>query len=804
MYNIEIDNKWNQRWINDKRFKFDPESDKPVFVIDTPPPFTTGELHMGHVYWVTYADSLARYMRLKGYNVLYPQGWDAKGFPTEIAVEKKYGRSLSRDEFYKRCEEISSQNIKLMKDQMRQLGATFDESYEYNTLSKDYIRKVQLSLIYMFNKGLIYKAMHPVDWCPHCVSSIAKAEEEDLEEETDLNYISFSLEDNKELIIATTRPELMHACVAIAVNPEDSRYKDYIGKDVIIPLYNRKVKIIADEIVDKEFGTGAEMICTYGDKNDLIIVKKHNLNFIDALTEDGRIKNSGLYDNLTAQDARKKIIEELKAKGLLKKVEKIKHSVRIHDRCKTKIELLNREQMFIKIKEFIPKIKEVAASIRWIPEHLIHRLNNWADSLEWDWNISRNRIFGTPLPFWICNNCKNIIPAAEEQLPVNPIVDKPPVERCPICNSNDIIPETSTADVWIDSSITPLIISGWPDSKLFDRLYPASIRIQGTDIIRTWAFYTIFRSSFISGDKPFESLLIHGMILGPDGRQMHKSWGNGVYPSELLQKYPVDAIRLWVALSGSIGSDKIFSYKDMEYAKRFLNKLENSINFISRFIKGFDKDENSIKDEFNLFDIAILSKFNDIVEIVERAYDSYDINTAMTQLVNFYWHDFCDYYIENIKHRVYNDSRDKDAAVFTLRYIANNSLILFAPVIPHIVEELYTTVFERSVFDQSLPKFVENREELTYAINGIVFRSAEIEVPIESIGDALNSIISAVRQAKTKNKISLNEPIKSVNIKANEELIRYIELVKDDIAKICKSNNVNIEKGEGLNVSIEL
>ncbi|MGC8567631.1 MAG: valine--tRNA ligase [Candidatus Micrarchaeia archaeon] len=801
MYEFENNDKWNDFWIKNKTFAFDRKNKtKPMFVIDTPPPNTSGGLHMGHVYWVCYVDFLARYKHMKGFNVFYPQGWDTQGFPTEIQVEKRYGKDLPRAEFYEKCKEFATEDIKILKDGMRRLGASFDESLEYITMSDSYRAKIQLSLILMYEKSLVYRAKHPVEWCPHCKSSVAREELDDIELKTTLNTVEFDIVNgNKSIEIATTRPELMHACVAIAVNPEDKRYKEFIGKSAIVPIFNSIVPIIEDEQIDMEFGTGAEMICTFGDKTDVIMYYKHKLDIKEALDEDGRLINAGEYTGLDTTTAKEKILSKLAEMKKLKSSKSMTHTVRVHHHCGTPIELLSEYQWFIKTKENVEKIREVAESINWIPRNEIQRLYDWINYIDWDWNISRKRVFGTPIPFWYCQDCGNIIPAKKEDLPLDPTSREPPVKKCPKCGSENIIGESDTCDVWVDSSITPLIISGWPDDKkLMARAFPADIRMQGKDIIRTWAFYTIFRTSILGENKPFENLLINGMILGPDGREMHKSLGNAISIESLLDKYPIDAIRLWVALSGTVNMDKVFSYKDIDFATKFLIKLWNSVNIVKMAQKDI-KIKEPPHESFGVFDIWIMNRLNSIIKEVNKGYESFAVNEAMLKAVNFYWHEFCDYYLEEIKYRINSDNeKSKEAAAFTSKHVLLSLLKLFAPVIPYISEEIYAMFNEdkKSIFEQPLPEYVEELPGISYAINGVVFKSSLVDVPYEDIGALLNKVIAEVRQAKARNRKSLNLKIKAININIPSEYYISAKYAAPELEKICNAEEVNIEAGE--------
>lgn len=799
--------KWNEYWKKHNLFAFDQKDEKKeLFVIDTPPPFTSGELHMGQAFWICYIDTIARFKHMKNYNVLYPQGWDVHGFPTELAVEKKYGKNMTKNEFYDKCIELSKQNIDIMRDQMLKLGSTFDKKYEYITSSNEYKAKVQLSLILMHEKNMLYRGTHPIEWCIHCKTAISREDTEEKQQQTLLNYIEFKIIKSKnKLIIATTRPELLHSCVAIAVNPDDKKYKKLIGKEIEIPLYGRIVNVIGDESVEKDFGSGAEMICTFGDKNDVVVYYKHKLELIEAIDEKGNLKNAEDLTGLSISKARGEIIEKLKNAGILIKQEKIENTVKIHNRCSTPIELKIATQWFIKTKEFSEKIKETAKQIKWIPDYSINRLNDWINYIEWDWNFSRNRIFGTPIPFWHCEKCDFILVPDKQKLPIDPAIQKPENEICPKCGSK-IIGDEETCDGWIDSSITPLIIAGWKDNKLFNRAFPATIRIQGSDIIRTWAFYTIFRTLILENNKPFENILTTGMILGTDGREMHKSWGNGISPNELMKKYSPDSIRLWASLSGGIGKDKKFLYPEIEYAKAFTIKLHNSSLFIK---KAFEEKEitesiEQIHKNFSLFDLWILNRLNQTIKEVNDAYNSFNLYEAATKTINFYKNEFCDYYIENVKYRIYNkeiSNKNRDAAKYCLKHVLLNSLKLLAPIMPYISEEINSFFDKHSIF-RDFPVYAEKTSEIDYIINGFIFQNSIADIDPENSAILLNDIITKIRKYKSNKKLALNKEFEKVEISIPQQYEKIVEIAKNEIKNICKIKNVEINIENEIKINI--
>ncbi|MFH1306221.1 MAG: class I tRNA ligase family protein, partial [Candidatus Micrarchaeota archaeon] len=431
-----VEEKWQKQWAEANLFSFN-ESDtsRPIYSIDTPPPFTSGEFHMGHILSYSYFDFVARYKRMTGFNVYYPQGWDCQGFPTEVKVEKKYGRKPP-EEFRKLCIAWTVEFIEKMKKQMQRMGFSPDWKYEYRTMSPQYHKTVQLSALKMHEKNQLYLGAHPVFWCTHCHSALAKTDTDDVERNTQLYDIKFELklEDGTAtpLTIATTRPELMHACVAVLFHPTDERYNK-LKNAKAITAFGKEVPFLADNDVDKEFGTGAVMVCTFGDKQDVIWMYRHKLPYIKSMDEFGKLENAGEFSGLKVKEAKEKIIEKYKKEGKLLSSKQISQTVKVHDRCTKPIELVNSHQWFAKITEKKDEIISTAKNMKWIPEFAIAHLIDWANYIEWDWVVSRQRIFGTPIPFWHCKKCNKIISPSQEELPVNPPAIK---KKCPDCNEN--------------------------------------------------------------------------------------------------------------------------------------------------------------------------------------------------------------------------------------------------------------------------------------------------------------------------------------------------------------------------------
>ncbi|HII38519.1 TPA: valine--tRNA ligase, partial [Candidatus Micrarchaeota archaeon] len=766
------------------------DSKKPVYFIDTPPPFPTGEFHMGGVLNWSYIDFSARFHRMRGYNVLFPQGWDCHGFPTEVKVEKKHGRNLSRAEFREKCLEWTHDVVSTMKTQMRQMAFSIDWNYEYYTINPEYYKVVQYSLLKMFEQKLVYHAQHPVLWCPTCASAITKAETEETQRETVFNYLKFECASAVDgvLLIATTRPELLHACVAVFVHPSDARYSALVGKTAVTPLYNKEVPIVADVDVDKEFGTGVVMVCTFGDKSDVVWTYRHKLSVIEAMDGRGRLKNSGLYDGIAGHSAKLKIIEDLQQKGFVEKQEKLVQTVKLHDRCKKPIELLNSLQWFIKLKGVEDKVKQAASSMEWYPEHAYQLLADWADGLEWDWCISRQRVFGIPLPFWYCDCCGEVLLPSVESLPVDPAKDKPPVEKCSCGGA--FVGEKSICDGWVDSSITPLFVAGWPfDQKKFEHLYPAAVRPQGTDIIRTWAFYTILRCIVLVGAPPFKQVLVNGMVCGEkDGKKMSKSLGNYVEAKDVVARSSVDALRQWAALSGSTGKDNIFYWKDVLFAQGFLNKLWNASKFVEKATVGA---ADCRPDKLRLSDEWILSKYERLVKKTTDSLRAYDFYSALTSIHSFTWHDLCDNYLEDVKYRVYGDDVDsKQAAQWTLRRVLEGVLRLLAPFAPYSTEEIYSQLYSKGESIHSC-KWPDAEEE--YLNDGV-----------EKIVGALHEVLSAVRKYKATNALALSEELSSATVIAPETTLKELADVEEEMRNVGRIKTVLFKAKEEGELEVQL
>ncbi|HVO78373.1 MAG TPA: valine--tRNA ligase, partial [Methanomassiliicoccales archaeon] len=685
--------KWQAKWKEWKINRFDLYSTAHVYSIDNPPRYTSGSLHLGHATGYSMIDFAARYHRQRGLNVFFPLCFDVNGTPTEVKVERKYNitkLSIDRQEYIKLCSEFAQSFISEMTHQFEILGCSMDPSIYYQTDSPQYRRITQISFLRMLKQGLVYKGTAPVNWCPRCITALADAEVEHAENVTKLNFVRFARKDGRgDIVIATTRPELLSTCQLIAVHPDDANHADLIGKEVVVPIYGRVVKIISDEKVDPAFGTGIVMICTIGDKDDLEWVRKHNLRLEDAIDEQGRMTEwAGKYQGLRVKEARAKVIEDLKVQGLIVKQEELPQNVSICWRCHEPIEYLSRPQWFLKTLQFKEDVLKIADELHWFPEFMKVRLQDWVNSLEWDWVLSRQRYFATPIPVWECKECGEIVPAREEDCYIDPTISKPPVGKCPKCGG-ELLACQDVFDTWMDSSISPLYNTFWMrDEKKFQKLYPMSLRPQSHDIIRTWAFYTILREKLITNQRPWNDIMIHGFIMAPDGTPMHTSLNNVIDPMPILEKYGADAMRYY-ACTCALGEDNAFREKDVVHGRKFCTKLYN----MGKFVGGVVKQKPYIRDELKATDKWILSRFSKTLRQATIDYDNYQFDKVMREVEQFAWHEFADHYIELVKHRI-NDPNDY-VVRYTLYTVMLGVVKLLAPLMPHVAEEMYQENFAK-------------------------------------------------------------------------------------------------------------
>jgi len=768
-YNLrEIEKKWQKFWEKEKLYKFNPNSKKEIFSVDTPPPTISGEIHMGHAFSYPHVDFIIRYKRMNGFNVFYPFGFDNNGLPTERLVEKQRkvnALELGREKFIKLCLEVSKEYEKKFKEIWSDLGLSVDWSLLYSTIDKRVQRVSQLSFIELYEKGREYRKEVPYMWCPVCQTAIAQVELEDKEFDSTFNDIVFKV-DNKDLIIATTRPELLPSCVALFYHPKDKRYKKYKGKKAKVPLFNHEVPILEDERADPEKGSGIVMCCLFGDTTDIEWYLAYNLPLKVCLTKDGRLnKLAGKYEGMKIKEARKAIIDDLKKNNLLIKQEPIKHVVNVHERCGTEIEFLLTKQWFIKYLDLKSKFLKLSNEINWYPKHMESRYKNWVKGLQWDWCISRQRFYGIPIPVWYCKKCGEIILPDKKDLPVNPLKDKPK-RKCK-CGSDEFIPEEDVLDTWATSSLTPQVNCKWnEDDKFFKKMFPMDLRASAHDIIAQWQFNTVVKAYLHNNSIPWKNIIISGWCLDPKGKKMSKSKGNIIDPIKLLEDYPADALRFWAASAG-LGEDLPFQEKELVAGKRMIVKLINASKFSFGHLKGY-----KLKNIKNLeaFDKWLLLKLDKVIELSTNSFEKYEYSKVKSEVEKFFWNTFCDYYLEIIKDRLYNEEKRGKKAKESAQYTLYNSLLtilkLMAPIIPHITEEIYQNYFEKkSIHVSSWPK--------KYNVKGDL-----------KAGEKAIEIISKVRQFKTKNNKSLKEEVKLVIEKKFEKDLKEF---LDDLKAVCKA-----------------
>jgi len=779
-----LEAKWQKIWQDEKIYHFDFNSEKKPYSIDVPPRYASGPLHAGHAVHYTHIDFAARYKRMRGYNVFFPLCFDVNGIPIEERVERQLNitrKDINRHDFIEKCSEFAEKNIATMIDQFIRLGESMDPSIYYQTNAEYYRRITQISFIELFDKGYIYKGKFPVNWCPRCMTAMADAEVTYSDRTTKLNTIKFYFskaqsekllkfhgigKDNKGtyIEIATTRPEMLPSCQIVAVHPNDERAAWLVDQIVKVPIFEKEVKIVEDDVVDPDFGSGIVMICTVGDKEDLNWVFKYKLPIVMSIDEEGKMtKICGKYKGLKIEDARKEVINDLRSDDLLIKQDSIEQNVGVCWRCKTPVEFINAEQWFLKTVDFKKMVLKQSDDMNWYPKFMKIRLEDWVNSLEWDWVISRQRYFATPIPLWECEKCNEVVLAKIDDCYIDPTIDKPPVNTCPKCGGR-LIGCEDVFDTWMDSSVSPLYNTFWHrDDKKFKLLYPMSVRPQSHDIIRTWAFYTILRCKLITDEKPFENIMMGGFILSEDGTPMHASLGNVIDPIKILDEFGTDAFRCYAA-SCALGEDNPYRQKDVVRGIKLLRKLWNVEQFIFNIIKEGKPSKTELQD----IDKWILSKYSKLVKNCTKQMDVFDYSQAMKDVEYFLWHELADHYIEMVKDSLYT-KKNIESIQYTMYTIGLGIIKLFAPFFPHITEEIYHNIYQQ--FEEKASIHISSWPESIF-----------IDENSEKSGEKVKDIISQVRSWKSEQGIALNAEISSTTtylsaedykkIKSSESIIK--------------------------------
>ncbi len=778
----EAEPRWQKHWEEKEIYVYHPDSKKEAYTIDTPPPTVSGKMHMGHVFSYTQQDIVVRYQRMKGKNVFFPFGTDDNGLPTEKLVEKKkniLSAKMKREEFIKICNQVIEEEKPKFIQNWKEIGMSADFKRSYSTINRHCQTTSQASFIDLFKKGRIYQQESPGTYCVLCQTAIAQAEFESVEMKSYFNDIVFT-SGGKNLVISTTRPELIPACVALFYNPDDERYQHLKGKTARAPIFNHEVPILADESVLKDKGTGLMMVCTFGDKEDVDKWFRFKLPLRAVFEKNGRMNElAGEFKGLKIKEARPAILDKLKENGLLLQQKEIMHDVNVHERCKTEIEFLKTTQWYIKILDKKEELLELANQISWYPQHMKARYDHWVQNLNWDWCISRQRHFGIPMPIWNCNRCKTYILPEIKDLPVDPTTQKP--KRPCSCGSTDFKGETDVLDTWATSSVTPEITKNWVSKGEYDYKYdgqPFDLRPQAHDIIRTWLFYTLVKSYFHHQRMPWKKVMISGHAQDPHGRKMSKSLGNIVEPQEMIKKYSADSLRFWAAGS-KLGDDLPFQDKDLLTGQKFVTKLWNASKFGLMHLEDFDGTVEGKATE--LFDKWLLSKLHMVIKESTVSMEQFEYGRAKAAVENFFWHTFCDNYLEIVKDRLYNPqirgATQRKSAQYALYHSLLSMLKIIAPIMPHITEEIYHLYFAdkektKSIHLSAWPEFNQKL----------------VDEKTELAGDVGIDIINTVRKYKSGQQLSLKEGFTKL-ILGNDDL-EFHEMVKSMEADLKAVLNV--------------
>lgn len=769
----KVEKELEQMWQEHKIYKYQNGREREIFSVDTPPPTVSGKLHIGHIFSYTQAEIIARFRRMQGYDVFYPFGFDDNGLPTERLVEKDEkirAGMLPRSEFRKKCMGVIEKYENEFKDLWKRLGFSVDWELQYQTISELSQKISQKSFIELAKKKKAYRKESPVLWCTECRTSIAQAELETKECETAFNYLNFPTPMGN-ILIATTRPELLSGCVCIFVHPEDERYKRYVGQKATVPLYDFEIPVLTDEAVSMEKGTGAVMCATFGDSADMEWYQKHGLPYKEIIKPDGTVNETVPFiGGMGIKEARNRVIELLREKELLVKQETIRHMVAVHERCGNDVEFILSNQWYIDVLSEKERFLRAADEINWYPEHMKTRYQNWVENLKWDWCISRQRYFGVPFPVWYCRKCKEPVFAKEEQLPVNPLESKP-LHAC-ACGCNEFLPEDAVFDTWATSSVTTLINAryGEPDDISKDIL-PMSMRNQAHDIIRTWAFYSIVKSLYHTGKIPWKDIMISGFVFAKPGEKISKSKNNASNsPSALIETHSADAVRYWAANS-KLGTDTFFDEEELKISKRFLNKLYNAAKFSVLQLGDFVKPKEWDVSELLPVDRWILHKVNETTEKAAALLNKYEVGQARHEIDTLFWKDFCDYYIEIVKERLYqpekHGAKQRCSGQIALYYSLFGILKLYAIYTPYMTEYIY----------QEFYKKYENE----ISLHQTVWEIKKGERIYLEFGEHLKEVIAGVRRMKTERQMSMKDTIPELIITCPKQFREFYKKSEKDI-----------------------
>lgn len=770
-------------WTDNEVYHFNPDSPAPVYAVDTPPPSVSGNLHLGHLYSYAHADFFARFRRMRGDNVFYPMGYDDNGLPTERLVERESGiraAEIGRQAFIDECLRVGATVEQQYEDLWRRFGLSVDWRYTYRTIDRESQRIAQWGFLDLVRKDLAYRKLSPTIWCPECGTAIAQAELNDMERETTFYSLAFGLEDGQ-LLIATTRPELLPACVAVFVHPADDRYRHLIGREATIPILERRVPILADTGADPAKGTGVVMCCTFGDMADVAWWRAYDLPLIEAIGRDGRMTASAdPYAGLSILEARRAIVADLSACSLLAGQQPLSQSVRVHERCDTAVEYITSLQWFIRILDQKEEFLQAGEQIAWHPEHMRTRYRQWVENLNWDWCISRQRYFGVPFPIWYCAACGEPMYPDDSELPVDPSYEQP--SRPCSCGSSEFLPETDVMDTWATSSLTPQIIGQmFTAPALYRQVFPMTMRPQAHEIIRTWAFYTIVRSLYHTGLLPWQSVAISGWALAAEGEmKLSKSRGGGaVGPLEMLERFSADAVRYWAA-GTALGKDAVINELRIQAGVKWSTKLWNVARFSERFLTGYTPI--TMPADLTPADRWLLARLGEVIATVTRAFENYDYVTSKNEIEEFFWRDLADNYLEMAKKRLYDGGIGFDGAQFTLYTALLATIKMIAPLMPFIAEAVYQGLFRDSEGGESIHR-------ATWPVVDERF----LNDSALATGATLLDITTAVRRYKSERNLSLGEELAELQIAITDPAMHAtIQSAALDLISITRAQAITI------------
>ncbi len=775
-WNIDFEKQLLEQWEKEGIYKpsFDPDDPREIIVIDTPPPYASGKWHVAGAAHYAQIDMIARYFRLKGYNVVIPFYADRNGLPVEVQVEKKkkiYAHEMAktpegREKFLKLCKEFLDEAEAEIVKVWKRMGCSFDY-WKDGTDSPTYRVLTQATFIELYRRGLIYEDSRPVRWCPRCRTTLAEAEIEYQEREGYLYYIKFKVkESGEDLIVATTRPELLAGCAVLAYNPDDERYKKYKDKTVLAPIYEHEMKIIEHPSVDPKFGTGLMMVCSFGDENDVRLFMELGLKPKWLINPDGTMREeAGPISGLSVEEARKQIVKLLEERNLIAKKEKIKHNVPVCWRCKTQLQIIYRKEYFLKQLDFKEKILEIIDAIDFKPEMHKKKLIDWIENISMDWPISRDRYYATEIPVWRCTKCGSIL-VPEPGRYYRPWRDEPPWDKCPICGADKrhLEGETKVFDTWFDSSISVLYVSQWMrNNKFFNKAFKNTLRPQGQDIIRTWLYYTLLRVYQLTGKPAFRWVRITGMGLDPKGRPMHKSLGNVIDPEPIFEKYGADAFRFWAAIASKLGYDYRFDEKKVKTGRNFATKLWNLARLASAFPEPDEANLTSLDKSF----LALLDEY---LSRIDEAYMELDVYEPINLIYEYAWDIFASHFIELTKHRAYNRNNvftreEQMAAWKAIHLILKRILIVLSPIMPFVTDAIYRKLYKKSIHTELYPEpFIVDKEERRQLAN---------------LARELIRINKAVWNYKRKLGIKLSQPIEGATIALPQNMERFLKDLKE-------------------------